>query len=233
MAEAMTDAQINRAIAEKLEPLPEDQAGFWKEDEYYGYSSPMRLWWAVYDDDTEDCAVTPSEFDKDPAAMVALIEAMRQKGYHLEVNNKWSPGDAFFIEKDNYFNGEGKNIMIAVRNAAAKALGRYGCAPWGTFAAHGRGGRLTVSPVSSDPFCGHCDLPADVDLTKSRVYLECDDPAPEAAAHVTVNGEFAGGFIGRPCRLEVTRFLKSGRNDFTLVPFAPKAVRLLIYRRTN
>ena len=73
----MTDAQINRAIAEKLEPPPEDQAGCWKEDEYYGYSSPMRLWWVVYDDDTEDCAVTPSEFDKDPAAMIALIEEVK------------------------------------------------------------------------------------------------------------------------------------------------------------
>jgi hypothetical protein len=118
--------------------------------------------------------------------------------------------------------------------STVKVVGTYGCAPWGHFATQSRGGRrLTVSPASSDPFCGHCDLPADVDLSRSRVYLVCDEPTPEAAAHVTVNGAFAGGFIGRPCRLDVTPFLTSGRNDFVLVPFAPKWVRLHIYKKTD
>ena len=113
---------------------------------------------------------------------------------------------------------------------SAKELGLYGCAPWGSFADAGTPrGPVTTSPVTSDPFCGHCDLPADVDLAKSRVYLETSEPAPEAAAHVTVNGKPAGGFIGKPCRVEVTKFLKSGRNDFVLVPFAPRDVRLVVY----
>ena len=96
-----------------------------------------------------------------------------------------------------------------------------------------QGRRLTPSPVKSDPFCGHCDLPAGMDLAGSRVYLECDDPAPETAAHVTVNGKFAGGFIGRPCRVDVTHLLKAGRNEFVILPFAPKRVRLLVYGRTE
>lgn len=114
---------------------------------------------------------------------------------------------------------------------AAKEIGKYGCAPWGSFAEPGasRGGPVATSPVTSDPFYGHCDLPADVDLTKSRVYLENSAPTPEAAASITVNGKPAGGFIGKPCRVEVTKLLKPGRNDFVLVPFAPKDVRLVVY----
>jgi hypothetical protein len=164
-----------------------------------------------------------------PAGLIGRYEIAFEHGEPLSgsVNATWKAADKEQTKwKEAGFDDTGW--------PAAKALGNYGCAPWGNFAAQGRGGgRLTFSPVSSDPFCGHCDLPADVDLAESRVFLESDEPAPEAAAHVTVNGEFAGGFIGWPCRLEVTRLLKSGRNDFVLVPFAPKRVRLLVYRRTK
>ncbi|MCY3024220.1 MAG: hypothetical protein NTW87_35030, partial [Planctomycetota bacterium] len=113
---------------------------------------------------------------------------------------------------------------------AAKSLGNYGCAPWGNFAAPGqrRGGAM-ASPVVSDPFCGHCDLPADVDLAKSRVFLEMDEVAPEPAAHVAVNGKYAGGFIDKPFRLEVGKFLKAGTNTVRIEPFAPKSAKLTVY----
>ena len=48
-----------------------------------------------------------------------------------------------------------------------------------------------------------------------------DDVAPEAAARVTVNGKDAGGFIGRPLRLDVTRLLQPGTNTIRIEPFAP------------
>ena len=113
---------------------------------------------------------------------------------------------------------------------AAKLLGPYGCAPWGSFVEEGRGpGRATTSPVKSDPFLGHCDLPANVDLAQARVCLELAGLAPEEAASVTVNGQFAGGFIGRPLRLEVTRFLKAGTNTFRIQPFAPQSAKLIVY----
>jgi len=113
---------------------------------------------------------------------------------------------------------------------AAKKLGNHGCAPWGNLADAGkRHGRLTPSPVVSDPFCGHCDLPADVDLAKSRVFLEMDEPSPEAGARVTVNGTYAGGFVGAPFRLEVTKLLKAGQNKIAIEPFAPKSARLTVY----
>ena len=86
-----------------------------------------------------------------------------------------------------------------------------------------------VSPVRAKPFDGSCAIPEDLDLARARVYLEVDDLVPEAAASVTVNGHFAGGFIGKPLRLNVTRFLKSGTNSIRLDPFAPKSAKLVVY----
>jgi len=88
---------------------------------------------------------------------------------------------------------------------------------------------VTPSPVSADPFVGKCELPSSVDLTKSRVYLEMDAPEPEAAASVSVNGQAAGGMIGGPFRLDITRQLKHGTNEIRIEPFAPKSARLVVY----
>ena len=85
--------------------------------------------------------------------------------------------------------------------------------------------------MKADIFHGRVELPADVDLARSRVCLKLDVLAPEAAAAVTVNGHAAGGFIGRPFRLDVTRWLTPGVNEVTISPFAPRRARLLIYDR--
>jgi hypothetical protein len=55
-----------------------------------------------------------------------------------------------------------------------------------------------------------------------------DELTPEAAARVTINGKDAGGFIGRPFRLDVTRHLNRGANTIKIDPFAPKSVRLVV-----
>ncbi len=80
----------------------------------------------------------------------------------------------------------------------------------------------------ANPFSGTCDVPAGVDLSTTRVFVEMDEPNPEAAARVTINGKDAGGFIGKPFRLEVTRHLKHGANSVKIEPFAPKSVRLVV-----
>ena len=110
---------------------------------------------------------------------------------------------------------------------SAKEVVPFGGGPWGRLG----GGQLTLSAVKADPFVGHCELPASVDLKNSRIYLEVDDLAPEAAARVTVNGHFAGGFIGAPLRLDVTAHLQAGANTFRLEPFAPQAARLTLVSR--
>jgi hypothetical protein len=114
----------------------------------------------------------------------------------------------------------------------ARAVARYGHGPWGRLGGKGgRGRRLTLSPMTNpDPYLGRCTLPDDVDLSRCRVYLEMDGiPAPEEAAAVRVNGKFAGGSIGRPFRVEVTRCLKAGGNEIEIKPVAPKQVRLVVY----
>ena len=56
-----------------------------------------------------------------------------------------------------------------------------------------------------------------------------EEVAPETAARVTVNGQDAGGIIGKPLRLNVARYLKPGPNTIRIEPFAPKAARLMVY----
>jgi hypothetical protein len=63
--------------------------------------------------------------------------------------------------------------------------------------------------------------------------VEIERPVTEPAARITVNGHEAGGFIGRPYRLDITRHLKSGQNTLKIGLFAPTAARLLVVPRTN
>jgi hypothetical protein len=111
---------------------------------------------------------------------------------------------------------------------SVKVLGNFGCAPWGNLPQKWKR-KVSSSPVKSDPFYGHCDLPEDVDPEKMRICLETNQPRPEDGAHVTVNGKYAGGFICGPYRLEISRFLKKGKNQITIQPFAPESVRLAFY----
>jgi hypothetical protein len=88
---------------------------------------------------------------------------------------------------------------------------------------------FTASPASATPFDGTCDVPASVNLLRDRVYLDASGITPEEAARVTVNGTDAGGFIGAPMRLDITRWLKPGANTLRLEPFAPTSLKLLVY----
>jgi alpha-L-rhamnosidase len=103
----------------------------------------------------------------------------------------------------------------------------FGGAPWGMLA-----GQITLSPVKADPFFGHCEV-ATADLSNSRVYLELGALAPETAARVAVNGNDAGGFVSKPARLDVSRFLKPGANTLHIEPFAPESARLVVYPRLS
>ncbi len=90
---------------------------------------------------------------------------------------------------------------------------------------------FTATQMEGEPFNGVGRIPAGVDLRTSRVYLELDALAPEEAAAVTVNGQAAGGFIGRPFRLEVTKLLQAGDNRIVIAPFAPGSAKLLVFSR--
>jgi hypothetical protein len=87
---------------------------------------------------------------------------------------------------------------------------------------------LTLSPVVGKPFEGTCQVPADLDLTKARVILDMEVLSPEEAARITINGTDAGGFIGKPLRLDVTAHVKPGGNVIRIEPFAPESARLLV-----
>jgi hypothetical protein len=54
------------------------------------------------------------------------------------------------------------------------------------------------------------------------------DDLPDTAAAVRVNGNFAGGCIGAPLRVNVTTQIKLGPNTIEIQPQAPKSARLLV-----
>ena len=61
-----------------------------------------------------------------------------------------------------------------------------------------------------------------------RVYFACDDVEGEKSAAVTVNGAYAGGFIGKPYRLDITKAVETGANTLETKPFRLKNPRIVI-----
>ena len=60
-----------------------------------------------------------------------------------------------------------------------------------------------------------------------RVYFACDDVGGERSAAVEVNGAYAGGFIGAPYRVDITKSVKPGVNTLETKPFRLKNPRIL------
>ena len=99
---------------------------------------------------------------------------------------------------------------------------------------YGRGvwGRLgTASKFTSSPFAESVATTLAFTLPElkpgERVYLACDDVEGEKSAAVTVNGAYAGGFIGMPYRLDITKSVKSGSNTLEAKPFRLKGARIV------
>ena len=64
--------------------------------------------------------------------------------------------------------------------------------------------------------------------TKCRLCLEMEG-LPDDSAAVHLNDVYAGGVIGRPARLDITRSLKAGENTLVIEPLVPKSVRIVGY----
>lgn len=104
---------------------------------------------------------------------------------------------------------------------------KYGGGAWGAF--DNPANQTTLPPVKhAHPFAGKFTLPTDWP-SDVRTYVEMDEIPHEAAAAVKINGKYAGGFIGKPFRLDISKSIKHGENRITIEPFAPKRVRILAY----
>ena len=102
---------------------------------------------------------------------------------------------------------------------------------------YGRGvwGRLgTAYKFTSSPFAESVatELAFTLPALKpgERVYLACDDVEGEKSAAVTVNGAYAGGFIGAPYRLDITKSVKAGANTLEAKPFRLKNPRIMVVK---
>ena len=91
------------------------------------------------------------------------------------------------------------------------------------------------SPCAGTAFQGVVDIPKGVLTSGQSAYLVCEmsDGVAEEAAAVRVNGAYAGGFIGKPYRVHVSRALKPGRNAIRIEPFPVSRVRIEIFDRTE
>lgn len=106
------------------------------------------------------------------------------------------------------------------------SLCRYGGGIWRRIE---RGGRATVSPFS-ESVATSCAFTAPSLNPGERVYFVCDGTDGESSAAVTVNGVFAGGFIGAPYRLDITKSVKAGTNLVETKPFRLKNPRIVIVK---
>lgn len=87
------------------------------------------------------------------------------------------------------------------------------------------------SPCAGVAFQGEVVVPEGAVKPGQRAYLVCAmaEGAAEDAVAARVNGAYAGGFIGRPYRVEITRQLKAGRNTVRVEPFPVSQVRIELY----
>jgi len=109
-----------------------------------------------------------------------------------------------------------------------KVQSRYGEAPRGNF--DRKSIIMTLPSVKqSAPFAGTFKLPENWLEKGKRVYLETSEPPHDSSVAVKLNDQFAGGFIGKPFRLDITENLKTGENKILIEPFAPKTVRIVRY----
>lgn len=100
----------------------------------------------------------------------------------------------------------------------AREIARFGEGPWTS---------LAGSIALSDPFVGKYTLAKTIDLKSHRIYLELADL--REGASIKVNGEYAGGIIGAPFRLDITKLAKTGVNTVEIEPYAPTSARLVVY----
>ncbi len=92
--------------------------------------------------------------------------------------------------------------------------------------------RITPSPYA-ESVATTCSFDLHRLEAGARVYFVCDGTEGENSAAVTVNGEFAGGFIGAPYRLDITRFAKAGANVLEAKPFRVKNPRIVKCKERN
>ena len=112
--------------------------------------------------------------------------------------------------------------------AAVKPLEicRYGHGVWGKL---GPASKIMRSPFSESVATTLSFTLPELE-SGERVYLACDDVEGEKSAAVTVDGVFAGGFIGAPYRLDITKAVKAGANTLETKPFRLKGARIVLVK---
>ena len=103
---------------------------------------------------------------------------------------------------------------------------RYGQGVWGKLG--------PASKIMRSPFAESVATSLSFTLPElkagERVYFVCEDVEGEKSAAVTVNGAYAGGFIGAPYRVDITKSVKPGANTLEAKPFRLKNPRVVLVK---
>ena len=155
-----------------------------------------------------------------PAGLIGKITIEFNKGEPLvvRIDKTWNASNE---KKDDWAISDFNDADWPMAMETAK----FGEGPWGRL----NDQQVTMSPVKANPFFGRCLIAEDLDLKRIRAYLEMNEINPEPAARITVNDKYAGGFIEKPLRLEVTGLLHKGENKILIEPFTPESVRIVLY----
>jgi hypothetical protein len=150
-----------------------------------------------------------------PAGIIGRFEIRSTSGeviHVIDTDHSWQ------VSKEP---SEGWNVSPDVPGewVAAEEIARYGEAPWG---------RLGTTAIrQADPFEGMFTLPEGIDQAQSRICIEME--GVYEGARLTVNGSYAGGVIGAPYRIDITKHLKPGENTLLVEPYAPEKVWVSAY----
>ncbi|MBP5320695.1 MAG: alpha-L-rhamnosidase N-terminal domain-containing protein [Kiritimatiellae bacterium] len=150
------------------------------------------------------------------------------------------PGDAGLIASLDMVVG-GKPVRIFTNDRSWEAsldgtrftkawqAGVYGDEPWLRFNAAGVATQKPLPRVGTTELSfsfGHLSDGAGK-APPGRLFFVCDGLEGGGGCAVTVNDTFAGGCLGAPYTLDVTRFLKRGRNTLRVTPKIAKNPRLV------
>ncbi len=170
---------------------------------------------------------TPAEVD-----IRAALKPGANQVQIIAINTSRTPSPAGLIGCYRIALGDGTTVSGAVdrtwkvaratsagKTQTVQCIAEHGAAPWGRIQ------KRQTAPAA--PFDGAWDWTEAPPEGNRRVLMFME--GVREGARVTINGQDAGGCIGAPHMLDVTRHVRQGANTVHIEPYAPERVTVAVY----